>query len=787
MKNSTSESSTPSTLYDKIWEKHVVYDPDIDDSTQAKLIYVDRHLVHEVSSPQAFDGLWSAKRSVRRPDCTLATADHNVPTTPGRNSFKTEEYIKESASRAQYMALEKNVRRSRIPYFSLWDTRQGIVHVIGGEQGFILPGVVAVCGDSHTSTLGAFGALAFGIGTSEVEHVLATQTIRLRKSKSMRILVNGTLGLGVTSKDVILHIIRTIGTAGGTGYVIEYAGDVVRGLSMEARMTICNMSIESGARAGMVAPDETTFAYLKGRPMAPPSTNVPVAWDGEKDIWDEAVEYWKTLKSDEGAKFDKEVVIQAEDISPTVTWGTSPEDNVPITGCVPDPKAIQNQAKREGVEKALEYMGLVGSTRMEDIKIDKVFLGSCTNSRIEDLRIAANILASVGPEARVAEGVMAMVVPGSGVVKRQAEEEGLDVLFKRAGFDWREAGCSMCIGLNPDQLGSGERCASTSNRNFRDRQGTGGRTHLVSPAMAVAAALKGRLTDVRTLVKTEELKKSTTDAVKKAGSLPDLLFEEQVSVPDLPEPKESLKLDSSSGSEDAMAARRQSRRFTSVRGVAVPLRMENIDTDMLVPAPLLKGLTRTGLAKALFNRFRWDPVTKEETDFILNQKPWKEAKIVVSAGKNFGCGSSREHAVWALKDFGITCVIAPSYGDIFFNNCLQNGVLLVTLSESICETLANYAATGEEMEVDLEKQEIRCLRRRDLQDSDDSMVTPFNVDPVNRDRLLAGLDDIDMTLSVEKEVSKYEEKRRREWRWLELDNGLEKAKKKIITGKSMEW
>ncbi|THU84656.1 hypothetical protein K435DRAFT_870070 [Dendrothele bispora CBS 962.96] len=773
----------PTTLYDKIWSKHVVYDPDPADANTPKLIYIDRHLVHEVSSPQAFDGLWSANRSVRRPDCTLATADHNVPTSPGRftSSFQTSEYIKEPASRAQYTALEKNVRKSGIPYFSLRDTRQGIVHVIGGEQGFILPGAVAVCGDSHTSTLGAFGALAFGIGTSEVEHVLATQTLRLRKSKNMRILIRSThLPLGVTSKDLILHIIRTIGTAGGTGHVIEYAGDVVKSLSVEARMTMCNMSIEAGARAGLVAPDEKTVEYLRGRPF------VPRVEEG----WDEAVEYWKTLRSDEGAKWDKEVVIDVEEVEPTVTWGTSPEDNVPISGNVPRPGDFLNDpSKGEGVKKTLEYMGLKGGEKMVDIKIDKVFLGSCTNSRIEDLRTAAGVLLALGAEkGKVAEGMRAMVVPGSGIVKRQAEAEGLDVIFQRAGFEWREPGCSMCIGLNGDQLSSGERCASTSNRNFKDRQGTGGRTHLVSPAMAVGAAVTGRLVDVRNLVKLGKEKEKEIIKGKMGTDLPATLFDDPSPMPvdNLDEEHFSKPDDTStatSGSGSNADSRRDSRRFTSVHGVAVPIRMENVDTDMLVPAPLLKGLGKSGFARALFNRFRFktnpDTNKEEELDFVLNREPFRRAKIMICDGRNFGCGSSREHAVWALKDFGITCVIAPSFGDIFFNNSLQNGVLLVVLPQFTCEELATYAETGGEMEVDLVKEEIRCLGQ--------DKVFSFKVDPNNRDRLLKGLDDIDLTLSVEEKISEYEARRKEGWRWLELVSRLDGNFKKRVIGGSMEW
>lgn len=477
---------------------------------------------------------------------------------------------------------------------------------------------------------GAFGALAFGIGTSEVEHVLATQTLMQKKSKNMRITVDGKLHEGVTSKDVILHIIGVIGTAGGTGCVIEFAGSVFRGFSMEARMSVCNMSIEAGARAGMVAPDETTFAYLKGRSLAP-----------KGDEWDHAVAYWKTLKSDEGAKFDKEVVIRAEDIVPTVTWGTSPQDVAPITGTVPDPSSIPDPVKRKSVERSLEYMGLTPNTRMTDIKVDKVFIGSCTNSRIEDLRSAARIVLAAGPDAHVAPNVHAMIVPGSGIIKEQAEAEGIDLILKRAGFDWREAGCSMCLGMNPDQLQPKERCASTSNRNFEGRQGAGGRTHLVSPAMAAAAAITGHLTDVREFL-----------GVKVPGSVPVIKELNQSTFwtdPVLPPPQpESTGADTGTATLPPASTPSVGHSFTVLKGIAAPLHMENIDTDMIIPKQFLKTLKRTGLSDALFFNFRFDPVTKEKTDFILNRPPYDKAKIIVCTGENFGCGSSREHAPWSL-------------------------------------------------------------------------------------------------------------------------------------------
>jgi 3-isopropylmalate/(R)-2-methylmalate dehydratase large subunit len=469
--------SKPRTLFEKIWDSHVVSKND----DGVSVIYIDRHLVHEVTSPQAFEGLRMNNRKVRRADATLAVADHNVPTSHDRLKG-----IADPESRTQIETLEKNVKAFGIEYFGMADKRQGIVHVIGPEQGMTQPGMTIVCGDSHTSTHGAFGALAFGIGTSEVEHVLATQTLIQKPAKNMRITVDGELSTGVTAKDIILAIIGKIGTAGGTGYVMEYAGSAIRSLSMEGRMTVCNMSIEAGARAGLIAPDETTFAYLKGRPMAPQGAD-----------WDKAVAYWKTLPTDAGAVFDKEIKLDAKDIAPQVTWGTNPEAVAPITGYVPDPSKIEDAGQRDFVSRALDYMGLKAGQKLTDVTIDKVFIGSCTNSRIEDLRDVARLAKG----RKVAKSVYAMIVPGSGLVKEQAEKEGLDKIFIEAGFDWREAGCSMCLAMNADKLNPGERCASTSNRNFEGRQGRGGRTHLMSPAMAAAAAFTGHLTDVRELEK----------------------------------------------------------------------------------------------------------------------------------------------------------------------------------------------------------------------------------------------------------------------------------------------
>jgi len=464
----------PRTLYDKIWDEHVVHKGD--DGTC--LIYIDRHLVHEVTSPQAFEGLRAARRQVRRPEATLAVPDHNVPTL-GRHAG-----IADPESRIQVETLRRNAEEFGVELFDMDDVRQGIVHIIGPEQGFTLPGMTIVCGDSHTATHGAFGAFALGIGTSEVEHVLATQSLIQKKSRNMLVRVDGSLPAGVTAKDVTLSIIGRTGTAGGTGHVIEYAGEAIRNLSIEGRMTVCNMAIEGGARAGLVAPDERTFAYVAGRPKAP-----------KGGAWELAVQRWRRLASDVGARYDKTVVLDAGEIAPVVTWGTSPEDVLPITGCVPDPDAFEDEGKRAAARRSLEYMGLQPGTPLRDIRIDKVFIGSCTNGRIEDLREVARLVRG----RRVAEGVDAMVVPGSGLVRAQAEEEGVAATLSEAGFDLREPGCSMCLAMNADRLQPGERCASTSNRNFEGRQGRGGRTHLMSPAMAAAAALTGRLSDVRQL------------------------------------------------------------------------------------------------------------------------------------------------------------------------------------------------------------------------------------------------------------------------------------------------
>jgi len=470
------------TLYEKIWDAHVVSRRD--DGTC--LIYIDRHLVHEVTSPQAFEDLRVAGRRVRRPDLTLAVPDHNLPTTARLDAAGARIPIADPESANQLAALRRNAPEFGIKLFDEVAPEQGIVHVVGPEQGFTLPGTTLVCGDSHTAAHGALGALAFGIGTSEVEHVLATQTLLLKQSKTMEIRVDGTLGFGVSPKDVILAIVGKIGAAGGTGYVVEYTGQVIRDMSIEGRLTVSNMAIEHGARSGLIAPDESTYAYLKGRPMAP---------TGEQ--WDKAVQYWRTLPTDPGARYDQVVLLDAADIAPNLTWGTSPEDVVAITGSVPDPMSFADPSKQEAAKKSLDYMGLTPGTRMQDVAVENIFIGSCTNSRIEDLRAAA----AVARGRHIASNIrQALVVPGSGLVKRQAEAEGLDRIFIEAGFEWREPGCSMCLAMNPDKVPSGERCASTSNRNFVGRQGPGARTHLVSPAMAAAAAVTGKLTDVRELM-----------------------------------------------------------------------------------------------------------------------------------------------------------------------------------------------------------------------------------------------------------------------------------------------
>ncbi|KAF6234476.1 hypothetical protein HO173_007101 [Letharia columbiana] len=737
----------PRTLYDKVFQDHIVHERD--DGTI--LLYIDRHLVHEVTSPQAFEGLRNAKRNVRRPDCTLATTDHNVPTTPRKNFKNVGQFVEEADSRTQCLTLEENVKAFGLTYFGLGDKRQGIVHIIGPEQGFTLPGTTVVCGDSHTSTHGAFGALAFGIGTSEVEHVLATQTLITKRSKNMRIRVDGAIPPGVSSKDIILHAIGVIGTAGGTGAVIEYCGSAIRGLSMEARMSICNMSIEAGARAGMIAPDETTFKYLQGRPLAP-------KFDSQE--WMKAVKYWSSLKTDEGATFDEDVFIDAKEIIPTVSWGTSPQDVVPITGVVPNTDDFPTEPARDSARRALEYMGLTPGTPMENIEIDKVFIGSCTNSRIEDLRAAARIVDG----KKIALNIKrAMVVPGSGLVKKQAESEGLDKTFIDAGFEWREAGCSMCLGMNPDILSPKERCASTSNRNFEGRQGAGGRTHLMSPVMAAAAAIVGKLADVRKLVDENVSPAKAHPKVQLGPEVSDTDTDDDLErLLDLPEhsqPHANSATASSSGGQP---------KFSTVRGIAVPMERSNVDTDAIIPKQFLKTIKRTGLGTALFYALRFNEDGTEKPDFVLNKEPYRHAKILVVTGPNFGCGSSREHAPWALLDFGVTCIIAPSYADIFFNNTFKNGMLPLAIpDQNTLLKIAEEAKAGREIEVDLPNQRVN--------DASGNKLADFEVEEFRKHCLVNGLDDIGLTMQMDDKIRSFEDRRSIDTPWLDGSGYLKRS------------
>ncbi|PFH59033.1 hypothetical protein XA68_12913 [Ophiocordyceps unilateralis] len=739
----------PQTLYDKVLSHHIV-DEKLDGTI---LLYIDRHLVHEVTSPQAFEGLRNAGRKVRRPDCTLATTDHNVPTTSRKDLQDIATFIEEDDSRTQCVTLEENVKDFGVTYFGLGDKRQGIVHVIGPEQGFTLPGTTVVCGDSHTSTHGAFGALAFGIGTSEVEHVLATQCLITKRSKNMRIQVDGELMPGVGSKDVVLHAIGKIGTAGGTGAVIEFCGSVIRALSMEARMSICNMSIEGGARAGMVAPDDTTFDYLRGRPLAPRFGSAE---------WDKAVAFWRSLRSDVDARYDIDVFIDAKDIVPTVTWGTSPEDVVAITGRVPDPETFATDGKRAAGRRMLEYMGLTAGTPMRDIVVDKVFIGSCTNSRIEDLRAAAGVVGG----KRIASNIKrAMVVPGSGLVKRQAEDEGLDQVFINAGFEWREAGCSMCLGMNPDILSPQERCASTSNRNFEGRQGAGGRTHLMSPVMAAAAAIVGKLADVRELTGGVEKTTTTTEATTTTRSPRRRQSNESADddgeadrLDDQPadsQPHTNTSVSSSSSSSAGLP------KFLTVKGIAAVMDMVNVDTDAIIPKQFLKTIKRTGLGTALFHGLRYDASDgSEKPDFVLNQDPWRASRILVCTGANFGCGSSREHAPWALLDFGIKCVIAPSFADIFHNNMFKNGMLPIVLpSASDMDAVAAEARAGRALEIDLPAQVVRSAAG--------DVLCSFDVEEFRKHCLVNGLDDIGLTMQLEDKIAEFERQRTTSAPWLD--------------------
>ncbi len=787
--------SQPKTLYDKVFEDHIVHK----DESGSYLLYIDRHLVHEVTSPQAFEGLEKAGRPVRRTDCTLATVDHNIPTT-SRNSYKNiSQFIKENDSRLQCSTLEDNVKKFGVKYFGLDDSRQGIVHVVGPEQGFTLPGTTVVCGDSHTSTHGAFGALAFGIGTSEVEHVLATQTIIQAKSKNMKVLVNGKLAPGITSKDLILHIIGAIGTAGGTGCVMEFCGEAISDLSIEARMSMCNMAIEGGARAGMIAPDDKAFSYLKGRPLAPAGAE-----------WDKAVSYWKTLQSDPGAHFDYEVVIDGASIIPTVTWGNSPQDALPITGRVPDPKNETDSVKKEGIIRALKYQGLEPNMLLTDIIIDQVFIGSCTNSRLEDLRNAAAIVKG----RKIASTITrAMVVPGSGLIKIQAEHEGLDKIFTDAGFEWREAGCSMCLGMNPDILKPQERCASTSNRNFEGRQGYASRTHLVSPIMAAAAAIDGHLTDARKYLKPDSRANSPRIQVALDDEIDNAILEQQKApqltpstasqyfddeVNDIPPTNDTPLKDDEVPvdiKESSTAPTNASERtgipvFTVETGIAANLDQANIDTDAIIPKQFLKTIKRTGLRVGLFYEGRFKKNAKgedEETDFVLNVEPWRSTKILVVTGPNFGCGSSREHAPWALADFGIRAIIAPSFGDIFYNNSFKNGLLPIRISqEEIVSKLSPVAKAGKQLSIDLVEQKI-------FGPNGEELIDHFDIEQFRKHCLINGLDDIGLTLKKEKYIKAYELLRKDKFSFLEDQSKklmvapVVGTKKSIYGVKAQEW
>lgn len=771
------------TLYDKVFDDHVVHK----DESGSYLLYIDRHLVHEVTSPQAFEGLRDAGRKVRRTDCTLATVDHNIPTVSRKSMKDVDTFIKQEDSRLQVKTLEENVKLFDVTYFGMRDSRQGIVHIVGPEQGFTLPGTTVVCGDSHTSTHGAFGALAFGIGTSEVEHVLATQTIIQAKSKNMRIRIDGELSEGITSKDLVLHVIGVIGTAGGTGCVIEFAGKAIRALSMEARMSICNMAIEGGARAGMISPDETTFNYVKGRPLAP-----------KGDEWEKAVAYWKTLYTDEGAHFDHDIVIQAKDIVPTITWGTSPQDALPITASVPDPMSVADPIGRSGMERALTYMGLTPNVPFKEISIDKVFIGSCTNSRIEDLRAAAKVVRG----HKKADSVkLALVVPGSGLIKLQAEREGLDRIFEEAGFTWREAGCSMCLGMNPDILDPEERCASTSNRNFEGRQGARSRTHLMSPAMAAAAGVVGRFVDIREFQYQDSVDEPRISVSSNEDeALQNAVYEHEKEIPgsredasevdddhirDIPPNEHKLKETQSDGDKPAPAGMDP---FTCVSGIAAPLDKANVDTDAIIPKQFLKTIKRTGLSKGLFYELRFTKDAQGNdvpTDFILNQPHFNKSSILVVTGDNFGCGSSREHAPWALKDFGIRSIIAPSFGDIFYNNSFKNGLLPIRLDQKvIVDTIYPLAKKGATLQIDLPNQQIKDV-------DGNVLVDHFDVEPFRKHCLVNGLDDIGITLEKEDFIEAYETKRRDTFSFLEGGSKLvvpaRGTKRSAYGVKAQEW
>jgi len=739
------KSSKPRTLYDKIWDDHVV-----ETDGMASLLYIDRHLVHEVTSPQAFEGLRIAKRGVRRPDCTLATVDHNVPTEDRSNLIDIKSFIEETASRTQVMQLGTNVVDFGVKYFGMEDERQGIVHIIGPEQGFTLPGCTTVCGDSHTATHGAFGALAFGIGTSEVEHVLATQTLTQVKGKNMLIRVDGELSDGVTSKDIVLHVCGLIGTAGGTGYTIEFGGTAVQSLSMEARMSISNMAIEAGARAGVIAPDQITFDYVKGRPMSPSG-----------DQWDEAVEYWSSLAADEGAVYDKTIVIDGKDIPPTITWGTSPQDTIPIDGTVPMIDEEGNDpARQAAITRALNYIGLEGGKMVKGEAISRVFIGSCTNGRIEDMRSVA----AIAMGRKVADGVHALVVPGSGLVKKQAEDEGLDKILIEAGFDWREPGCSMCLAMNPDKLMPQERCASTSNRNFEGRQGNGGRTHLMSPGMAAAAAVAGVISDVREYpyLGTAEEDPRQRRAIGNVFKTESYANPGPMINPPAPYMEDIV----SSDDEDVAPGLPK---FEVLTGVGAPLDIQNIDTDMIIPKEFLKTIKRSGLGYAAFAELRYEnpeevgtlgpEVAEYRADFVLNQEGYKGVTTTIIAGDNFGCGSSREHAPWSINDMGIRCIISTSFADIFYNNCFNNGMLPLTLPRDQVEILlADTATPGTEITVDLQNQKV--IRPN-------GEFFTFEIDEFRKYCLVNGLDKIGLTLQKEEIINTFETQRSVVYPWLD--------------------
>nr|Q00464.1 RecName: Full=3-isopropylmalate dehydratase; AltName: Full=Alpha-IPM isomerase; Short=IPMI; AltName: Full=Isopropylmalate isomerase [Candida maltosa]AAB03335.1 alpha isopropylmalate isomerase [Candida maltosa] len=769
---------SPKTLYDKVFEDHIVYE----DESGSNLLYIDRHLVHEVTSPQAFEGLKNAGRTVRRTDCTLATVDHNIPTI-SRVNFKTLlTFIDQDDSRLQVQTLEQNVKDFDVTYFGMTDDRQGIVHVVGPEQGFTLPGTTVVCGDSHTSTHGAFGALAFGIGTSEVEHVLATQTTIQANPKNMRITIDGELSEGITSKDLVLHVIGVIGTAGGTGCVIEFAGKAIEDLSMEARMSICNMAIEAGARAGMIKPDEKTFEYIKGRPLAP-----------KGDEWEKALKYWKTLHTDDGAKLHYDIKIAASDIVPTITWGNSPQDALPITASVPDPANVSDPIKKSGMERALKYQGLTPNTPFVVIKMHKAFIGSCTNSRIEDLRAAAK----VAKGHKKADNVkLVLVVPGSGLIKKQAEKEGLDKIFESAGFTWREAGCSMCLGMNPDILDPEERCASTSNRNFEGRQGARSRTHLMSPAMAAAAAIKGHFTDIREFDYVDNDEPSITiEHEVEDKELQDAVYEHEKEIiegtpgTEAERSTTSLKMNQNSKKPNQMLIKMVPITVLPfLTGITAPLYKANVDTDAIIPKQFLKTIKRTGLKNGLFyeSRFVKMPMVRCQTDFVLNVEPYRQAEILLVTGDNFGCGSSREHAPWALKDFGIKSIIAPSFGDIFYNNSFKNFLLPIRIPQDVIESkLVPVVKAGHKLTIDLPNQQIKDGETGDV------LIEKFDVEEFRKHCLVNGLDDIGLTLQKEEYIQEYEAKRREKFSFLEGGSKLIKpikgTKKSIYGNKAQEW